>query len=176
MRLCVGDGGEQVWTQANPAVGAVQQRHNHCSVWIEHVSAHGHRHAHDQRLGQRQLGHRKELFERNHGRDESSKVLWRAVACLGCWCNHRTSARRPSQPACTQVCRRPPPSLSLLLLLFLLPFPSTSLSTLLHRYPSLFPADGVFASYPYLLPCMIAGSIAAVGFLFGFKFLGVECQ
>ena len=112
MRLCVGDGGEQVWTQANPAVGAVQQRHNHCSVWIEHISAHGHRHAHDQRLGQRQLGHRKELFERNHGRDESSKVLWRAFACLGCWCNHRTSARRPSQPACTQVCRRPPPSLS----------------------------------------------------------------
>ncbi len=42
-------------------------------------------------------------------------------------------------------------------------------------YPSLFPPDGVFASFPYLLPCIIAGSIAAVGFLFGFKFLGGEC-
>jgi MFS family permease len=82
-----------------------------------------------------------------------------------------------SQPALKYAAaHRPSPSLSLLLLLFLLPFPSTSLSTLLHRYPSLFPADGVFASYPYLLPCIIAGSIAAVGFLFGFKFLGVECQ
>lgn len=39
-------------------------------------------------------------------------------------------------------------------------------------YPALFPPDGVFASFPYLLPCIIAGSIAAVGFLFGFKFLG----
>jgi MFS family permease len=78
-----------------------------------------------------------------------------------------------SQPALKYAAT---PSLFLLLLLFLLPFQSTSLSTLLHRYPSLFPADGVFASYPYLLPCIIAGSIAAVGFLFGFKFLGVECQ
>jgi hypothetical protein len=39
-------------------------------------------------------------------------------------------------------------------------------------YPSFFPPDGLFAAYPYLLPCIIAGSIAAVGFLFGFKFLG----
>ena len=41
---------------------------------------------------------------------------------------------------------------------------------------ALFPPDGVFASFPYLLPCIIAGSIAAVGFLFGFKFLGGECN
>jgi hypothetical protein len=41
-------------------------------------------------------------------------------------------------------------------------------------YPAFFPPDGLFASYPYLLPCIIAGSIAAVGFLFGFQFLGAE--
>ena len=38
-------------------------------------------------------------------------------------------------------------------------------------YPSLFPSDGLFGRYPYLLPCLIAGSIAAVGFLFGLKYL-----